>query len=512
MSGLGKTGLFNAEARRPGEEIFSSGPPGLRVKFFSALRAMQSVSVVFFASAFLTSCATNPATGNRQFTALMSPAKEASQGAEQNEQIEKLYGAPYRGTKLEAYVESVGQRVAKNAERKDVTYRFAILDSPAVNAFALPGGYIYVTRGLLALANSEDELAGVLAHETGHVAARHVAERYSQGVLASFGAAAIALALESPDASGAAGLGSSLYTASYSRGQETEADALGVRYLAKAGYDPLALSRFLDDMDRYTKLQGQADTSDFFANHPQTVDRVKQAALEAAKYPAHAETNPKLYLAQIDGLVYGDSPAQGFIRNGVFYHPGLGVTFAGPAGFALVNGSDRVVARGPGGAILLFDGTANPRRLSPAEYLSQVWLRGEKGEAPVALSIGGHDAATASFTSSVNGKPMRIRLIAVAWGTDRFYRFQVAMPEDAPKEVVNALKSATFSLRAMTPEELKTIQSYRVAIVVAKPGDTAEALAARTIFDKAPAAEFRALNGMTGEEPVVPGREYKIIK
>jgi predicted Zn-dependent protease len=407
--------------------------------------------------------------------------------------------------------------VAANAERQDVTYRFFILDTPRVNAFALPGGYVFVTRGLLALANSEDELAGVLAHEVGHIAGRHLAERYSQRILASVGAAALAVTLGSTDASQALGIGADLLSVQYSRDQETEADRLGVRYLSKAGYDPLAMAHFLENMDRYEKLESQVSgngdpgLSDFFSTHPQTSDRVAQATADAATYAGPKPERRDAYLKQIDGLLYGDSVEQGLIRDNSFYHPGMNVTFTAPDGFTLINTSDKVIARGPDGGLMLFDGAANTDRHDIATYLEKDWLADEKAGPVEQMTIGGHPAASAAFNAKVNGHDMKIRLVAVQWAPDRVFRFQIAMKRDAPAAIVDALKRSTFSLRTLTDAEKASIRAYRVAVMEAAPGDTVDSFAARMAPRGFAATRFRVLNGLSMADRIVPGHGYKVI-
>ncbi len=466
----------------------------------------------------LSGCAVNPATGNRQFTALMSPGREAEDGAKENKEIAAAYGTKYEGTALQAYLNTVGHRVAGSAERQDVTYRFFVLDTPRVNAFALPGGYVYVTRGLLALANSEDELAGVLAHEIGHIAARHLAERYSQNVLASLGAAALAVSLGSTDASQAFGIGAGLMEVQYSRDQETEADRLGVRYLARAGYNPLAMAHFLRDMDRYEKLESRASgtgdpgLSDFFSTHPQTSDRVARATAEAAAYPAVKAEEADIYLRQIDGLLYGDGIEQGLVRGNRFYHPALDVTFAAPDGFTLVNNADKVIARGPDGTLMLFDGAANNNRHDAPTYLSKDWLTGEAGAPVEQMTVGGHPAASAAFDARVNGHEMKIRLVAVQWTPDRIFRFQIAMKRDAPAALVDDLKRATFSLRNLTDPEKHTIRPYSIGLVKAGPGDTVENFGGRMAIKDKAVERFGVLNGMGDQDALMSGRIYKVIE
>ncbi|HAJ89731.1 MAG TPA: peptidase M48 family protein, partial [Rhodospirillaceae bacterium] len=230
-------------------------------------------------------------TGRSEFTGLMPAQQEASIGAAQHEEIIKQYGGVYNNAKIQAYVTEVGQKMAQYSERQDVQYRFTVLDSPIVNAFALPGGYVYVTRGTLAVANSEAELAAVLGHEIGHVAARHQAARYSQGMLTQLGATVLSAAIGVPAASQAIGLGSNLYMSSYSRDQETQADQLGVRYLSKSGYDMAGMSNFLRDMNLYHTTMAQAEGKEeaqfsYFSSHPDTAGRVTQSRGEMARYPA----------------------------------------------------------------------------------------------------------------------------------------------------------------------------------------------------------------------------------
>ncbi|HTK84567.1 MAG TPA: M48 family metalloprotease, partial [Patescibacteria group bacterium] len=230
---------------------------------------------------FPAGCSTNPATGESQFAALMTPAQEEREGAREHQKIMLQFGGA-QNEKLEAYVAAVGRRVTANTERPEVKYKFFVLDTPAVNAFALPGGYIYVTRGLLAQANGEGELAAVLAHETGHITARHAAAAYSRGMVAAMGTAIVAAGAGGAAMAQAADMGSDIFTQAYSRSQENEADRLGIRYLSRAGYDPAAMANFLGALEVYQNLQkrldGDADaTADFFDTHPGTTDRIAQA-------------------------------------------------------------------------------------------------------------------------------------------------------------------------------------------------------------------------------------------
>ncbi len=476
------------------------------------------LSLTLATALFTGACSTNPATGEKQFTALMSPAQEQKVGADEHANVVKSMGV-YDNPQLQAYVSGIGNALAKNTERPDVTYKFTVLDSPMVNAFALPGGYVYVTRGLLALANSEAELAGVIGHEIGHITARHSAERFSQGMLASLGTAAISIALDSPDVSKMAGLGSDLYLKSYSRGQEHEADTLGIRYLHRATYDPHGMASFLKNLDQNSQLEGQiegasGDGFSYFSTHPRTADRVAQASATAAQYPATDYKSDHSYLDNLNGMVYGDSPEQGFAKGVNFYHPKMGFTYSVPQGYKIYNDASKVVAKSKdkGGAVIIFDGASRENGMSAKSYVASVWLNNEPIKSGIeTITINGMNAATASFEANISNVLMDVRVVAVEWSANQFFRFQMAIPKNANAALMDGLKRTTYSLRAMTAQEKQTIKPDRLRIVTAKAGDTAQSLSAQFPFDDYREERFRVLNGMKANEQVMAGFRYKTI-
>src|SRR5262249_55323552 len=293
-------------------------------------------------------CTINPATGESSFTGLMSESDEVRIGRESHSQVLAEFGGVYENPNLDRYIDSLGQLLARASDRPNLKYTFTVLNSPIVNAFATPGGYIYVTRGLLALANSEAEVAGVLAHEIGHVAARHAAERQSQAVLASIPGILTGVVTGSDALAQAANTGATAHLQSYSRDQEYQADLLGVRYLTRASYDPLGMATFLEQLQADESLDatimGRPEVGDQFSimsTHPRTADRIQRAIQEAGGTPvANPIDERDLYLSKIDGLRYGDDPEQGFIRDREFLHPVLRFTFKVPTGFHMMNSSD----------------------------------------------------------------------------------------------------------------------------------------------------------------------------
>ena len=311
----------------------------------------------------LAGCSTNPATGKQSFTGFMSPAEERSIGAKEHPKLVKAFGGEYRDPVLKRYLDGLGLLLQSTSEQPKPPFTFTLLDSPVINAFAVPGGYVYITRGLMALANDEAELAGVVAHEIGHVTARHTAERVSRGMLANIGAAVLGVVVGQPLLSNAARLAAGAYIQGYSRDQEFEADQLGVRYLTRAGFDPQAMASFLGGMGAEHQLaqkiagkEGRDAAGGLFASHPRTAARVEKAAARArARAGTSLARDRDIYLNQIDGMVYGDSPDQGYIRGREFDHAGLKFRFTAPPGFRLHNSETAVLGEHSGGAVLRFD-------------------------------------------------------------------------------------------------------------------------------------------------------------
>lgn len=483
--------------------------------FFKTLLVVVSVGAALSA---LSACSTNPATGKSQFTALMSPQQEVQIGAEEHQKIAAQFGF-YNDPAVQAYVSGVGARVTKNTERPDVKYKFYVLDSPIVNAFALPGGYIYVSRGLLALANSEAELAAVLGHEAGHITGRHSAERYSQSALASIGASVVGMAVNTPGVSDALGLGANLYLSSYSRGQEREADSLGLRYMNHGGYNTDYMAAFLSSMKAQSDLDAQVEGNkknaamSYFSTHPATGERVADTRAQATSYPDGGVSGRETYFSAINGLVYGDSAAQGFVRGQDFIHTQMGFAFSAPQGFTLKNGATAVTAtQTSSGAAMVFDMDRVSAATDPATYLSRLWLKGEQQSAKVeAITINGMKAATAGLRGSVNGRAATIQLVAIQWSADRFARFQIVMPDGISQNIVDGLKRASYSFRRLTAQEKAGYKPHRVQIVTARSGDTVSTLAARMALPDHKDARFRVLNGLGPQDTVRAGVQYKLV-
>ncbi len=470
------------------------------------------LAVTLAGTAVIAACSVNPATGDRQFTGMLPMANEAAIGAQEHSKIQAQFGNFMTGPVAD-YVSSIGQKVAQNTERTDVQYRFYTIDSPIVNAFALPGGYIYISRGLLTLANSEAELAAVLGHEIGHVTGRHAAERMSKGTLAGLGTAVLGAAVGGGVAQ-AASVGANLYLSSYSRSQEHQSDELGVRYLARAGYNPQAMADFLSSLDAQSKLEAKAagkkaGGANYFSTHPLTTDRVREARAEATKFPAINVENRARYLTQINGLTYGDSSSQGFTRDNRFYHPQMGFTFSYPNGAKVTNGTSQVAINHPNGTVIVFDAAKSSS--DPMTFMTREWLKGQNTGTAEAINVNGNRGAMASFSGNVSGRAVTVRLVAVEWQPGQYFRFQMAIPKNVGSSFERELKDTAYSLRRMTSAEKNSVKPKRLIVLTAPAGSTVASMASKMAVDGNKQEYFLVLNGMNASEPVVAGQPYKIV-
>ncbi len=467
----------------------------------------------------LAACQTAPATGRQIFTAGMGPEDEQKLGLQEHPKILKEFGGDYQeDPELSAYVTSIGNLLVKTSELPNQKFTFTVLDTPIVNAFALPGGYIYITRGLLALAENEAEIAGVLAHEIGHVTARHSAERYGNTVAAGVATTLLGVLVGGPVAQ-AAGGAAGMALQSYSRDQEFEADMLGVRYLSRAGYDPKGMSSFLSKLQAHSRLEaelrgkpGEADKFDIMQTHPRTADRIQRAAQAAGTKPvANPIVGRDIYLGKIDGMLYGDNPEQGVIQGDRFSHPDLRLAFEVPESFRLFNSSDAVLALGPQGSRIIFDGAADPRGIGPARHIREDWAPKARLSRVENLEINGLPAATA--TTQIDSRSGRVdaRLVAIGFDEETIYRFLYATPPSLTRNLSVELRRTTYSFRKLSAAEAAEIKPNRLRIHTVKRGDSVSSLAARTPFDDLAEKRFLTLNGLAPGAGLKKGEKVKLV-
>jgi len=295
-----------------------------------------------------TDCVKNPVTGKKQVT-MMSQKQEQAIGDQSDPSIVASYGL-YEDQAMQEFINKKGKQMGLVSHRPDLKYTFRILDSPVVNAFALPGGYVYFTRGIMGHFNNEAEFAGVLGHEIGHITARHSAQQYTKQMFGQIGLiAGIVVSPKFAQFAQQASQGLSLMFLKFGRDDESESDKLGVEYSTKIGYDAHEMADFFKTLGRLQSKAG-ANIPDFLSSHPNPVDRFGKVHEHAdewqQQYPQAKKVNTESFLRMIDGLVYGEDPKQGFVENNVFYHPELKFQFPIPNGWSLQN-SPSVVQMAP---------------------------------------------------------------------------------------------------------------------------------------------------------------------
>jgi predicted Zn-dependent protease len=451
-----------------------------------------------------------PSTTKPVRTVAQSPADER-----EHERILSSYGGSYNDPKLETLIGKTVDRLVAASDRPDQPYKVTILNSGAVNAFALPTGQLYVTRGLIALACDTSELSSVLSHEMAHVLAKHASIREDKARQA----AAVVTRVFSdegnndPDLTALALARTKLTLASFSRTQEFEADGIGVRIAARARFDPYGAARFLTAMERNADMKA-AKTSldpraqDFLSSHPATPERVQNAQDNAKQYgsPEGGERDRETYLATIDNIVYGEDPSEGFVRGRRFLHPKLGFTFTAPETFTLDNTAQAVIGVREGGAqAMRFDVVRVPAEQTLGDYLNSGWMENVDKSSTEDLTVGGFPAAAAN----AHGDQWEFRIYALRFGSD-VYRFVFATKQKTTESDRNARETVN-SFRRLTLEEIQAARPLRIKVITVQPGDTVESLSHRMTGVDHPVERFRILNGLEVHAQVKARDRVKIV-
>jgi predicted Zn-dependent protease len=443
------------------------------------------------------------------------PPKQAEMSVatqREHQRILAAYGGAYNDPKLEASISETVDRLVAASDRPDIKYRVTILNSPAINAFALPSGQLYVTRGLIALANDRSELASVLSHEMAHVIASHAAIREDQARRVALVEGVVNQVLSDPETGALALAKSKIALASFSRSQEFEADGIGVEISAKAGFDPYGAERFLTSMGRQVELRPASNSGtgplDFLSSHPGTPDRVKNAVTHARQQsaPGSGERDREAHLASIDGLVFGEDPSEGFVRGRRYLHPKLGFTFTAPEGFTLENTAQAVLGTKEGGTqAMRLDVVRVPAEQTLTDYLKSGWIGTIDDKSVEKTTINGFPAAT----STAKGDDWMFRLYAVRFGSEVYRFIFAAKHKNAESE--RAFRDSINSFHRMTLAEIEGARPLRIKLVTVTPSDTPERLAARMAITDRPLQRFLVLNGLTPGQPLKPGDQVKIV-
>jgi predicted Zn-dependent protease len=439
---------------------------------------------------------------------LPTPATER-----EHERILSSYGGSYDDPKLEALIGKLVDRLVAASDRPEQPYKVTILNSGAVNAFALPTGQLYVTRGLIALASDTSELSSVLSHEMAHVLSKHAAIREDQARQAALVARVVTDMGNDPDVTAFTLAKSKLTMASFSRTQEFEADDMGVAISARAHFDPYGASRFLTSMERNAELKAGKSSLDpraldFLSSHPATPERVQRAQTAAKQYtsPDNTERDREDYLSAIDNIVYGEDPSEGFVRGRRFLHPKLAFTFQTPESFTLDNTAQAVIGVRDGGAqAMRFDVVRVPAEQTLGDYLNSGWMENVDKTQTEELTINGFPAAS----TVAQGEQWQFRAYALRFGGE-VYRFIFATRQKTTETDRN-IRETVNSFRRLTLDEIQAARPLRIKVITVQPGDTVDSLAHRMAGIDHPAERFRVLNGLDFHAQVKVRDRVKIV-
>ena len=462
-------------------------------------------------------CARNPVTGKRQIV-LVSESEEIAMGRQSDTQVRQEYGIAEKQS-LQDYIGTIGRKLTRVSHRPNLEWHFAVVDSPVVNAFAIPGGYVYLTRGILAYLSNEAELAGVMGHEIGHVTARHSVRQITRQELAQVGlgvGGALSPAIGQMGNLAQNGLG--LVFLRFSRADESEADRLGVEYAARAAYDPRQLSNFFDVLGRLASASDRDTIPGWLSTHPGPPQRVETTRMLAEEWiemlgltGERMDVNRDPFLRAIDGIVFGNDPREGFSDGVRFYHPALEFQIDFPAAWRIENTREAVAATDPQQAAQLqLTMMKVPRSTSAEDYVNGLAARGTRPQNARVVKINGYNAVLASYilrnprgsavTALAGFIEYRNQILQIVGTTSDFRRFG------------SILEESIRSFNAISDRRILEVQPDRLKIYAAQEGDTLTALARSRSNPRVTADDLAVLNRLAIDQPITPGRLLKIVE
>ena len=470
------------------------------------------------AAVLLANCAQNPVTGNPNLV-LVSEAQEIAIGRREDPKVRQQFGA-YDDGKLQQYVNDIGQRLARASHRPALDYRFLVVDSQQVNAFALPGGYIYITRGIIAYLSSEAELAAVLGHETGHVTARHSVQQLTAATVANIGVNILQVIV--PEARGQFGanainlLGGALLSG-YGREHELEADRLGAEYLARAGYDPQAMVKVVGALKNQELFDAEVAKAEgreprayhgLFASHPDNDTRLQQVVGEAARFKqAATRSAQEEFLRRIDYMDFADGARQGTVRNHHFYHAELGFALRLPGGWRVQNRPQNLVATSPGDDAFMDLRAGGRAQGSPADVLMKRLNLG--ADTPVTATTV-NELPAAIVQTPLRDRPTRV--MCVFLGEAAYLIAAQARTDAAFEQLREEIESSMASFHAITDQERALARPLRLRVITAQPGLTFAELARRSPLGQHAEGHLRVINGLYPKGEPVAGQPLKIVE
>ena len=468
------------------------------------------IALVLVLSLVPVGCAINPATGKKQLS-FYGERDEISMGREYDkETMETLQ--PYGSPELQAYVQQLGAKLAATSERPDLQWTFRLVDDPAVNAFALPGGFIYVTRGLMAHMNSEAELASVIGHEIGHVTARHSVNQMSkQTLLGGLLGLGVVLSPELEQYAGVLSQGLGALFLKFSRDDERQADELGIRYILRAGYDPRPMVSVFETLGSVSRLEGGARLPDWQSTHPSPEDRQQRISAQLASLNQSFEgraVDRDGYLRRLDGMTYGENPREGFFEGTAFLHPDMKFRFDAPQGWAGQNQATAVLAASPAKDAILrltLSGAATPDAAATAFFSGQGIEKGPLTAKP----IQGRPAVSGDFRVTSEQGPIRGSAAFIAHEGKVFQLLGFTAEAKWPSYEA-AFRKSIGTFRPLTDPAVLAIQPYRIELVNVER-DTTLADFDRKHPSSIPLDRLAVINHVETTGKLVGGRVYKRV-
>jgi predicted Zn-dependent protease len=484
------------------------------------MKVLRSALPLVFSATLLGSCATNPVSGERELS-LMSEAQEVQLGQEMDAQVRREMGL-YDDAELQRYVQNIGLRLARASERPNLPWQFAVVDEPAINAFALPGGYIYLTRGILPFLDDEAQLAGVLGHEIGHVTARHAAQQYTKATTAGIGVTLLSIFVpEARPLQNITETALGVLFLKHGRDDELQADRLGVQYAARTGWNPAGVAGMLTTLARLDEAAGsRRGVPNWLSTHPAPADRVdkvqaaiQQAAASPVGTSGGAGTIDRAeFLNRIDGIVYGDSPSQGTVRGNAFLHRDLRFGLNFPQGWDIRNTPTQVLAKAPEREnYMLLQLVQNPQGT-----LEQV-ARGGMANAGFrqlnggASEINGLDAYVGTYQGNLEGIGNVVTVAAHIVNGRNVYMLAGLAPPNQFEGVEAQFVSSIRSFRSLSQNEAANIRPNRVEVYTVRSGDTWQSIASRAGEGTIKPTTLAIMNNSDPTQQPRPGDRIKIV-
>ena len=471
--------------------------------------------IVFFISPFLLQCATNPVTKTYDFI-LISNAQEVSIGANADKEVLNTYGQ-YSDPKLQEYINEVGQRVANVSDRRNIEYFFTIVDSPEKNAFALPGGYIYITRGILALINNEAQLAGVLGHEIGHVCARHSAKQISQAY--GYQILMLGSSIFLPQLRQWSQISDIIFGSiqnGFGRQYEFQSDDLGENYAFRAGYDPAQSAAFLTALKNTEKEGGEQIFHGIFASHPETEDRIKRALAHSSELKPASTGELKIlddkYVSMLQGLVYGKGGKEGAIVGDSYKNRSYQFALSLPLGWDSSIEKGNLISKDPDGiSAIKLEHIPTRGSLTPLQA-AEKWeeknrLKKFEGSSSVINTI---DTYTGFYDArSPKGESLKLKVLFFIRNRAGFALICDSPARDFPF-VLKDFDRTIYSLRTISEKESAELRIKHLNIYTVEAGDDLKKIAEKFLGDKKKAIDLAKLNGLEVDSPLRVGKKLKV--